>query len=429
MTETHNNQVSIWKNLGPLVVLFIGGAFVYTLPYFRYYYYDAFVLHFNLNNTQMGMLGSAYGFLAMISYFFGGFLADRVSARKLLAFSMVITGLSGFVLLLFPSFPIVLGIHGLWGITTILTFWPALIKAIRMLAAANEQGKAFGFFESGRGITNAVQMSVVLAIFGVVAAKSGDKMGLTTVIAIYSVATTILGVALYFVLKDNEKEITAKFDINIAIQVIKKPHTWLITLIMFCSYATNMSFYYITPYATSTFATTAVLASALTILAQYCRPIASAGAGLLGDKLGSSKVIFGGFILMIIGWVGVMMTPTDMSFIPALIVACIAIYMSMYILQGLHYTLLEEGNFDVAISGTAVGIIATLGYLPEAICPIVAGRFLDIFPGIQGYQYYFSILVGLAVIGLICTVIWLRITVEKRKEIAAINKSKKATQA
>ncbi len=36
----------------------------------------------------------------------------------------------------------------------------AMVKAVRMLAAANEQGKAFGFMESGRGISNTLHTAL-----------------------------------------------------------------------------------------------------------------------------------------------------------------------------------------------------------------------------------------------------------------------------
>lgn len=199
------NKPSIWKNFKVLIILFVAGAFIYALPYLKNYYYDTFAQAFNLTNTQMGSLGSIYGLLAMVSYLFGGFLADRISARKLLSGSLIITGISGLVLTLYPPYIVVFLIHALWGITTILTFWPALVKAVRMLASENEQGKAFGFMESGRGITNAIHLSLVLILFGYISSKVSDKSGLTAIIVLYSAINVIVGVLVFFKLKDNEK--------------------------------------------------------------------------------------------------------------------------------------------------------------------------------------------------------------------------------
>ena len=120
------------KNIFRLILLTISGAAIYTLPYFRLTYYDVYLEMYNLTHVQMGALGSAYGLLGLISYLLGGVLADAVSARKLLAFSLVVTGLGGVAHLLTDSFTVLLIIYGMWGITSLLTFWPASLAVRKM---------------------------------------------------------------------------------------------------------------------------------------------------------------------------------------------------------------------------------------------------------------------------------------------------------
>ncbi|MDN3702013.1 hypothetical protein QWY96_15925 [Vibrio artabrorum] len=69
-----------------MIALIISGSVIYELPYLSYIYYDLLLESLNINNTEMGILMSVYGFIAMIGYFPGGWLADRVSARYLLSF-------------------------------------------------------------------------------------------------------------------------------------------------------------------------------------------------------------------------------------------------------------------------------------------------------------------------------------------------------
>lgn len=83
---------------------------IYGLPYFRYDYYDAYLEVYHLTNTQMGVFGSIFGVFGMISYLFGGYLADRVSIRLLLTVSLVGTGLGGFLHLLPLTFPMLVGL-------------------------------------------------------------------------------------------------------------------------------------------------------------------------------------------------------------------------------------------------------------------------------------------------------------------------------
>ena len=116
-TNIQSTGGKLKKNMPTLIILIISGALVYALPYFRSYYYDTFVEYFHLTNTQMGALGSAYGGFATIAYFLGGFCADRWPAKNLMTLSLVVTGALGFVLVLYPPYPVVFAIHAIWGIT------------------------------------------------------------------------------------------------------------------------------------------------------------------------------------------------------------------------------------------------------------------------------------------------------------------------
>ena len=107
------------KNLFQLVIVTIAGSMIYGLPYFRSYYYDAYLEVYNLTNTQMGMFGSMFGVFGAISYLFGGVVADLVSPRKLMSVSLVLTGIGGLLHLMHPSYGMLLFIYMLWGFTSL----------------------------------------------------------------------------------------------------------------------------------------------------------------------------------------------------------------------------------------------------------------------------------------------------------------------
>ena len=92
----------------------------------------------------MGVFGSIFGVFGMISYLFGGYLADRVSIRILLTASLVGTGLGGFLHLLPLSFPMLVALYAFWGFTSLFAFWPACVKAVRVLSSPEDKGKSFG---------------------------------------------------------------------------------------------------------------------------------------------------------------------------------------------------------------------------------------------------------------------------------------------
>lgn len=420
------------RNLPTLLILIIAGEMIYTLPYFRNYYYDVFLEAFNLTNTQMGSLGSAYGICCIISYIFGGYVADRFKTKHLLSLSLILTGALGFTLLLYPPYPVLLVIYGAWGITSIMTFWVALIKAVRSLAASNEQGKAFGFFEGGRGLAKVIESALVLAMFAFVAKKLTDNMALTSVIIFYSVMCISLGLIILFIYREpvsdaavesGEAADQTKFKWPVLFKILKMPTTWLAAILILTSYSMINSFYYITPYATAAFGASTVIAAALGYFSQYCRPIGSFSSGIIGDRIGISNMVIIGYCVLAAGLVALILLPGKPSLILLLLIFIAVIYISMYALQATHFAILVEGDYPVETTGAVAMPLMIVGYSGEVFMPIVAGACLDHFGGIEGYKVLFSILLGLTILGLLTAIVWQRMTRVKRKEIAAVKKA------
>ena len=385
------------KHMFHLVIITIAGAMIYGLPYFRSYFYDAYLEAYDLTNTQMGTFGSMFGIFGMISYLFGGVVADMVSTRKLMSTSLILTGLGGLLHLMNPSYIMLLAIYALWGFTSLFAFWPSLLKSLREIANENEQSKAYGFMDGGRGIVYAIDGVCIVAIFGYFSKVSGDLAGLNGVIIYYSIVAIVLGILLFFLMKDSKPDTTVKIEekqekITAAqvIEVVKMPAVWILSAILCCTYVMNIAFYYFTPYATSRFGMAATAGAIVTLAAQYVRPVASFGGGILADKLGRSKVMYVTFSMMAIGTF-LMVVMGNMSF-TLFIVLCILIYAGMYGGFSMVFSMMEEGGIPIRVAGTAIGLVCTLGYLPEVIVPFASGKLLDTF-GDDGYRYIFIAIV------------------------------------
>ncbi len=404
-----DNGSKLKKHIFHLVIITIAGAMIYGLPYFRSYFYDAYLEAYGLTNTQMGTFGSMFGIFGMISYLFGGVVADMVSTRKLMSTSLVLTGLGGLLHLLHPNYVMLLGIYALWGFTSLFAFWPSLLKSLREIANENEQSKAFGFMDGGRGIVYAVDGVCIVAIFGYFSKVSSDLAGLNGVIIYYSIIAILLGVLLFFLLKEekpaakSEDEKAEKISVAQVVEVIKLPAVWILSLILCCAYTMNIAFYYFTPYATSHFGMAAAAGAIVTIAAQYVRPVAAFGSGIIADKVGRSKVMYVTFSLMAIGtFLIVIMSGMSSTLF---IVLCIMIYAGMYGGYNLVFSMMEEGGIPLRVSGTAIGLICTLGYLPEVCVSFIAGKLLDSY-GEEGYRYMFIGITIIMIIGIVALLIW-----------------------
>ena len=135
-----------------MTVLIITGEAIFLLPFIVMRVFKPIIRDvFRISDFEIGEAQALYGVTALVSYFFGGLIADKWEARKLLSISLVITSLGGILMASIPSVTTFKILYALWGISTIFMFWAALIKATRQWGNKNNQGLSFGLLDGGRG--------------------------------------------------------------------------------------------------------------------------------------------------------------------------------------------------------------------------------------------------------------------------------------
>lgn len=286
-----------------MACLCLSGGIIYLLPYLREVYYLPMMEALNLTNTQLGVMMSVFGATAMVSYFPGGWIADRVSPRILIAMSMISTGLAGFYFATFPSYKICLVIHAFWGVSVILTFWAALIKATRNWAPPSQQGRAFGILEGGRGIAELVSSTALLALF----AKLGSEaFALSWVIVLFSICDILIGIMAWFVLDDrrggSSEDSRIKIGLGAVVTVLKMPSVWLLSIVIMAAYSAYWGSYYFTPYATDVFKMSLVFGGAIGVGKMWVKPIPALSAGFLADRIGPARTVAWSFVLLILSF-------------------------------------------------------------------------------------------------------------------------------
>jgi sugar phosphate permease len=410
-------------------VLVFAGESIYMLPYLRRTFQTSMESLFEVSSTELGFLNGMFGLLAMLCYFPGGWVADQVSSRKLMTFSLISTGLLGWYMTTFPDYVELLILHGLWGITTILTFWAALVKATRNWGNADNQGATFGLLDGGRGLTAALLASVAVGIFE---AQGGGRSpeGLRYVIYFYALASMVAGVAAWFILpKQDLEEDPAKAiptetgqlstSMGRIKAVLRLPQVWLMAAIVLAAYWLYVTSFDFPAFAEKTYDQTKVFGAKLGTFRDWLRPLAALGAGLLADRLRVTRVIAGCFAILAISYAALALVPTDSSGIWLLWIEVTAVAICVFALRGVYYALLEESGIPMLLTGTTVGVMSVLGYLPEIYSYPLIGWFVDYYQADPGYHYYFGIMVGVALLGLVATLLMRRVVARQTDVVEA----------
>ena len=124
-----------------MALLVLSAEAIFALPFHVARFFRPTLLRvFDISHTELGFFQSAYGLMALLAYFPGGLLADRYSPRVLLPGALLSTAAGGLYFATLPPAGSLLALHMVWGVTTILLFWGALIRATRDSAAGDKQG-------------------------------------------------------------------------------------------------------------------------------------------------------------------------------------------------------------------------------------------------------------------------------------------------
>ncbi len=389
--------------------LVFAGEAIFGLPFaVSRYFGDPFKTVFRIDDLELGLLFFNYGIIAVFAYLLGGPLADRFSARKLLAFALCSTGVFGFQMATIPSLWTMKVLFAIWGVTTILPFWAALIRATREWGGTQSQGKAFGILDGGRGLLAAVLATFAYLLFRI--NPDDQRAALCSVIYMYTFVSLGAAVFIWFTVPDSnaptEQRSTHQRGETLQrfIAVLKMPAIWLVTTVIICAYCGFKGTDFFSRYAVTAYGLTGTEAALVVTGSTWIRPVAAIGAGLIADRFfTSSRVILWCFALLVVVFSSFALTTPAAPLAAVGIlwanvtVSCIAVFA----LRGIYFALLEETSVPKNMTGMAVGVVSCLGYTPDIFVGVLGGWLIGLWPDspLIGYQVFFWLLAGTSLIG------------------------------
>ncbi len=400
---------STYKRYVQLGVLTLAAGAVYPLIYLRQNFEVSILESFGITIAQLGQCYSMLGVIFVLTYLPSGWLADRVSPRGLVAFSLVMTGLLGVWFSTMPSFTILLVIFAGWGIVTGLTFWAAMIKAVAVLAHHDEQGRFFGILDGGRGLVEAILASIAVYWFY----HSLEVLGQPTSVALLKVIYLYIGFALilapivYFAIDDVKDEASATADADRPAgqlwtdlrTILSKKELWLAAICINCGYQLFWATYSFSGYMQNIYGLSAVTVGSITVAKLWMRPIGAVAAGFVGDRFNREKTLAALMLTGTFSLIALIILPASAS-AGMLLAVVMLVGLMTYAIRGIFWATLDSCNIPLRIKGLAIGVMSLIGYSPDIYLPLINGMLLESYPGKTGYSIYFG---GIVVMGLLGT--------------------------
>ena len=396
-----------------MFALIVAGEAIFLLPFilmrvFKPIIRDAFLI----SDAEIGEAQALYGVTALVSYFFGGFIADKWEPKKLLTLSLFLTSIGGFWMTLIPSIFTLKILYAFWGISTILLFWASLIKATRQWGNKNNQGISFGLLDGGRGFFAAsialFGASILTYFFPEKGVEITFSNKVETLQYIIGTITAIVFLVALFVWKTLPKDLVKfetrnefQFNFKKAFSLMKKRNVIFHSIIIFCAYCSYKLTGVYGTYAKDVWNYSLEEATYFAVFIQYLRPIAAISIGLLADKFIPSKIIVPCFSVVIIS--SAILGFGFFNEQPVFLLFIIFIFMALgtYSLRGLYFAIIEETKTPIQLTGTLVGIISVVGFTPDIFMSLFIGYMLGESPTLIAYQNLFTTFTIIPIIGLI----------------------------
>jgi sugar phosphate permease len=390
------------QRLTQLALLVSAAGSLFPLIYLRQNFELTLLDTLGITLAELSECYAILGVTFTLSYLPSGLLADRVQARGLIAFSLALTAILGSLLLTEPSTTTLRLLFLGWGISSGLTFWSALIKAVSLLAEPHEQGRYFGILDGGRGLVEAVLATLAVLLFArLLNASFEESEAMKWVIGFYLVNIVIhIPLTLLFVDAKSEQHAAAttpRAMLTDIVSVLSNGRVWFCALSILVCYQVFWTTYSFSAYLQEAFSASALAAASLTVMKLWTRPLGATAAGFFGDHFGRYRTLAVFLISASLAVAFLALLPQGSSQWLVLI-AIFTIGLTTYGLRGLYWSTLDDCGISNSGKGLAIGIISMIAYTPDIYLPLLNSALLDAYPGRTGYAIYF---LGIAALGLV----------------------------
>lgn len=418
------NKAQKWLSF---FALSMTGGIIFQVAYIRFVYLEPTYTALNLGSQQYGNIISAFGAVAIVMYFFGGWFSDKFSPKLLIVISLAGMGIADLYLATVPGFWGIVAAHILMAVVGMGLYWSALVKSISMLGDSDEQGRLFGFLEGTRGI-----VSTAIGFIGtaIVSASVVPAHGVLTLIRIYGVLSFVFAAVVLLVVREDRTRLaglgSAAVTLKQLLAAARNRYTWLIggtAMLMYCFYTTLG---YFSPLLQDNYGVSASMIAVIGVVRSYVfQFVAGPAGGVVVDKVTRSSAVFlrwmfaGGAVLAAL----FLVLPRTASLAWLALVMMFVLCALVFASRGVYWSTVGEVEVPEQERGGVIGLASGLAYLPDAFLPSLCAWWIgdsSASPKVPeqggGYSALFVFLLVAALLGLVMTTLTAR---TRRRELAA----------
>ncbi|MDL2259938.1 MFS transporter [Deltaproteobacteria bacterium OttesenSCG-928-K17] len=385
-----------------LALISLGFAYgsIYLLPYMKSVFYNPMLAATGFNNAQLGMMITMYTLGTTLTYLPGGWVADKVSPRKIIPICLVGNALLSFVFyFVCTNFYLSMLIWLLSAFCGGFAFWPAMLKSIRLLGKREEQGRIYGLFEGVNGLASLCGSALMVWVSTWFGNEIAGFQG-----AVIAMGVLCLLAALFFYLTFDEHmtfnedaaEEEGKIKLQDFLKVLTLPTVWVPALLLFGGVTMFGTMSYMNPFLIDKMGVAAVSVAFMSSLRDYGCRIGGFGGGWMADKVfkSSAKWQVMAHALNAILIVAFIFIPAGNKVLSITLMFLFALV--TYANRVTTYSMLSELRVPAKVTATALALMTLIGYSPDFFIHIMYGNWIDQY-GVAGFDKIFTYAACIAV--------------------------------
>ncbi len=399
-----------------VLMLSSAATFIYSAPYLRQIFKSPLMDVFQLTEAQLGNLSSTYGIACILCYLPGGWLADRVSPRRLVITSLLAGAVTFVWMATIPGYTSLLVIYAAWGVIGILVLWSAMLRQVRVIGDESEQGRLFGLLEGSRGLFEAALFTLAALLFGWFTAQA---IGMSAVFGLYAVLSAGLGLGLLWGSQGDgtDGDESAAITLSDVLLIVREPTVWLMCVMLTAVFHLFWAIIEFPSFGERAgFGMTVAATLAMGTARVWMRPVGGVLGGIVGDRVTNARAVLW---LLAVGagvcvFLALMDTSSDSVWILWALVLPFGIL--VYAVRGLIWAVLQDCPIPTYLTGSAIGFISIMGYSSDIYIPQVSSYLIGTYADTAGYQLFFAYVAVAAMIGVGATWRLLRLRVSSELE-------------
>lgn len=365
---------------------------------------------FDTTGTELGVLHSSFFYIYAALQLPAGLLVDRYGSRRAATASLVVmtVGVGWFATAgTFAGAFLARGLIGLGGSTIYIATLAFLASWFRPDAYATMTGLTI----AASGIGGVLATTPLAYAIGAVGWRSS--------ILAAGVVGGLLAGAVWAVVRDSPPSEAADRDPPAAREVLANTRTvlgevetWLMGALLFLAIGMNFTVLGLwgVPFVADVYGVSVQTASLFVLVGNVGTILGSPVFGVLSDRLGSRTP------LMILGGAAGVVVYLTLATVPPLPIVGVALFLALFANGSvtLAFTVAKERHAP-GVSGTATGVINSLGYFGAAVFPAVMGAILDAYwtgetvggaptYTVAGYRVAFLVGAGAALLAMLVAV-------------------------